>query len=441
MLERWAQAAQQQYRLQEATDALEEALALYRGRAELVAAGRVLTTLSILLSRLDFERSEAAISEAVELLEAQPPGPELVAAYAGLAGHHAVNSAYSEAVAAADRAIGLAAGLGLPEPARAVGFRGDARSYHGDPQGLDDLRRALILALEQSEGRSAAVQHNNLAMATWLYEGPSSARAACREGIEFCERRGITEFALNIGAMIPTFAAECGLVKEALSEARSVSQRMESAGDLGFKEPRSVELRLLAERGLADDRHAADRLVRAAREAPSVTGYAIAFPAAALLLHRHGRRQDAHALLTELEQMDGVRADSYYGASLPELVRTALAVDDPKLAARLVEGVEPKFPLLEHSLVACRAQLAEARGEVADAADCYRDAAERWKGFGNVPERAYALLGQGRCLVALVNPEAAESLRKARELFAAMGYNPALAETEALFKRRRAAAS
>jgi hypothetical protein len=49
-----------------------------------------------------------------------------------------------------------------------------------------------------------------------------------------------------------------------------------------------------------------------------------------------------------------------------------------------------------------------------------------------VPERAYALLGQGRCLAALGKPEAEEPLREARELFASMGYKPALAETEAL---------
>ena len=50
--------------------------------------------------------------------------------------------------------------------------------------------------------------------------------------------------------------------------------------------------------------------------------------------------------------------------------------------------------------------------------------------FGNVPERAYALLGQGRCLSAIGSPEAEEPLQEARELFESMGYQPALAETE-----------
>ena len=62
------------------------------------------------------------------------------------------------------------------------------------------------------------------------------------------------------------------------------------------------------------------------------------------------------------------------------------------------------------------------------------EAADRWQEFGNVPERAYALLGRGRCLVALGDPAPAQPLEEARELFASMGYNPALAETERLLE-------
>ena len=121
-------------------------------------------------------------------------------------------------------------------------------------------------------------------------------------------------------------------------------------------------------------------------------------------------------------------------------MRTALALEQPALAAHLVDGVEPRTPLAEHALTACRAQLAEAAGDQAEAAALYADAAERWRAFGNVPERAYALLGQGRCLAALGKPEADAPLREARELFASMGYNPALAETETLLGESEAAA-
>jgi hypothetical protein len=54
---------------------------------------------------------------------------------------------------------------------------------------------------------------------------------------------------------------------------------------------------------------------------------------------------------------------------------------------------------------------------------------------GNVPERAYALLGQGRCLLASGRPGPQVPLAEARQLFALMGYKPALAETEVLLEQ------
>ena len=117
------------------------------------------------------------------------------------------------------------------------------------------------------------------------------------------------------------------------------------------------------------------------------------------------------------------------------MLRTALAVGDPALAKRLADGLEARYPLDEHALCAARAQLAEHAGDHVDAATLYAEAAARWQEFGFVPERAYALLGQGRCLLALGLPGAEQPLRQARDLFAAMGYKPALAETEALLEQ------
>jgi hypothetical protein len=67
--------------------------------------------------------------------------------------------------------------------------------------------------------------------------------------------------------------------------------------------------------------------------------------------------------------------------------------------------------------------------------------ASGWEHHGNVPEQAYALLGQGRCLVALEDSAAGEPLRQAAKLFSSMGYRPALAETEALIAQTTALAS
>jgi class 3 adenylate cyclase/tetratricopeptide (TPR) repeat protein len=440
LLERWAQAAQQQGRLKEAKEALEEALYLYREQGERVAAGGVLTALANVLRVLGDPRREEAIREARALLEAEPPGRELVAAYAERARFYVLDSAYAEAIAAAGRALALATELGLPEPARALGYRGAARTCLSEREGLEDMRRALALAIEQGEGRAAAVLHNNLAVSVWQYDGPQAALERCREGIDFCERRGIAELALAIAAMRTTFVAEHGQAEQALAEAQPLAERLTEAGNINFIDSRSLQLRLLAERGEHGQAPPTDELVAKARESGETQMCAMAFASAVRLLRAQRQAQQAQALLAELEQVPGIRADPHYAASLPELVRTALALEDPALAAQLVDGVEPRTPLAGHALSASRAQLAEAAGEHAEAASRYSEAAERWREFGNVPERAYALLGQGRCLTALGKPEAEAPLREARELFASMGYKPALLETDALLAQGEAAA-
>ena len=176
----------------------------------------------------------------------------------------------------------------------------------------------------------------------------------------------------------------------------------------------------------------ADWLIESARTqaSPHVIVEVLAAAAAARLAV--GAPDQARALLAEIEQTPGARDVPYYARQLAAMLRTALAAGDPELAKRLADGLEPRYPLREHALCAARAQLAEHAGDHADAATLYAEAAARWQQFGNVPERAHALLGQGRCLAALRSPEAEEPLREARDLFAAMGYKPALAETEPL---------
>ena len=117
---------------------------------------------------------------------------------------------------------------------------------------------------------------------------------------------------------------------------------------------------------------------------------------------------------------------------LPEIVRCALAVSAHELAHRLVNGTEPRAPLFEHTLRTTQALLTEASGDHASAADLYGDAARRWHEFENAPERAYALLGYGRCLLALKRPIAGATLREARDQFASIGYKLALTETDTL---------
>ena len=81
LLERWGNAVQQQGRLESAKEVLEQALDLYRAQGDPLGMGRVLTRLGNVTHRLGDPQCEELMAEAIEVLEAQPSGAELVTAY------------------------------------------------------------------------------------------------------------------------------------------------------------------------------------------------------------------------------------------------------------------------------------------------------------------------------------------------------------------------
>ena len=316
VLERWAQAVQQRGRLQDARQAFQQAVDLYREQGEPLAAGRVLTRLALVVHRLGDPGSEQLIAEARDVLEEQPPGPELVSAYAYTAGRHTFANRYSETVAFAERALALAAELDLPEPAFALHWRGVGRCALGDAEGLEDVRRALQLALEQNLGREAAVIYANGAGARWSYEGPRAALDAMGEAIAFCERRGITEMALQTRSAIPTALADLGLTEQALAEAGQVADQIEAGGDMSYVATRALQVRLIAECGAPAEAPTRE-LVTAARDIGLHGFIALVFAAAAQLHLAQGQGEQARALLHELDELAVVRQLRLHRPSCP----------------------------------------------------------------------------------------------------------------------------
>jgi len=234
---------------------------------------------------------------------------------------------------------------------------------------------------------------------------------------------------------------ELGHPEQALERASRLAATVEASGQIHeLVWVRALELATRLARGEPGSApHITDWLIDTARTtaATDVTVEVLAAAASGRLAA--GKPQQACTLLTEVEQTPGAREVSPYARQLQGMLRTTLVAGDPDLARRLAEGIEPRYPLHEHAICTARAQLAEHAGEHADAAALYGEAVGRWHEFGNVPERAYALLGHGRCLTALGQPTE-EPLRDAHALFASMGYKPALAETEALLSQSEAAA-
>jgi hypothetical protein len=301
------------------------------------------------------------------------------------------------------------------------------------------MERALATLLERGAGRDAAILQNNLAIARYPLDGPEASLADVSRAVDFCEQRGLQEVAAQLESNLPGLLAELGRSDEALARADQLAARLRGLGDRYTEvEVRAVKLACRVARG----EHAEDSelwLVDTARTIGTVDIAVTALAAAAAAALAEGSRERARAHLGELDAVHGSRGAAYYARTLPGAVRTALALGDLQLAERLTEGVEPRYPLEEHARRACEALLAERMGDRAQATSLYADAAGRWAEFGNVPERAYALLGQGRCLLALGQSGAGEPLREARDLFASMGYQPALAETETLLEQAEVA--
>jgi class 3 adenylate cyclase len=443
VLQKWAEAARQTGRIAGAVRALEEAVGGFRAQGDRVAAGRVMGTLSSVLNTSGSQRHARVAAAAVRLLEEGGAGPEdLVAAYARMAGVALVVGDMRETIAWADRAVALGAGRGLEVPARALGFRGSARCALGDPAGLEELRAALALALDRGEGRDTAVLYNNLGDALLPVEGPAGVLATYREGIEFARRRGIGELAAAMAAGSLDRLIEVGEWDRALADAEAMADRAEAEGNVfELLLLRRAQVRVLVGRGQTGPaRPLADWQVAAARESGGTEEVLGAFTAAAAGLLAAGEPDRALALLAEAAAWPHAAEASLYPACLPEMARTAAAAGDPALAQRLIAPLEPTFAYHQHALCAAGAVLAEARGRLADAAGRHGEAADRWRRFGVVPERAHALLGQGRCLVALGHPGAGEPLGQARQVFAGLRAQPLVAEADALLGRAGARA-
>ncbi len=439
-LTRFGEAAFQAGRSLEATGALEEAIASFHACGDLAAATRAMATLANVLFRLGDPRSWTVPAEALALLEPLPPGPELVGALTERARAETLQGRSEAGVRYAERALALAEELGLGRSARALGYRGLARSQLGDSGGIEDMREATALATQAGQGREATLLHTNLGAQLLMFEGPEAALEVMRAGIAFAQPRGLAEMVNFTAALTLDLLADSGELDEALEVAAEIAGRPENEDVLALATVRAAQARILVLRGQAAQvTGSLDWLESTSRETGDAEFAVLGLGSSALARAGLGEDERAAALLAELEATPGAREAQYYAALLSALVRSALALGHRELAECFADGVEPRSPYAEHALVAASAALAEARGDLQAAADAYADAVDRWQRFGVVPEQAFALLGQGRCLVGLARPtEAAPVLRQAREIFDTLQAAPALAESGALLQQATA---
>ena len=375
------------------------------------------------------------LDEAISDLEALPPGRALLTAYAYRAGRKALDGLFPEAIVQASRAISLAEDVNLPVAPDAFRERGHARCFSGDLDGLDDIRHGIELALEQGLMGEAAYGHNDLALVLAQSSGPAEALIELEAGASFARRSGILEAAVFLEQTTrPELLFDLGRWDDVL---RDTTGFLANRGE-------DAQARLQCQIVICDMatwRHDFVRASHAADEiAELVTDYGVNQAHAGLgaIAHMALATGDLQRAANVLQQLDGhphVGKSYNFNIYLPELVRIAIEAVGVEFAQQLASDPPPSP--LERARVAremVMAELAEARGELEDAAVLYSSAEQGWRVF-SVPERAQALLGQGRCLMELGKPEAASVLKDAREVFASLGAQRFIPETDALLER------
>jgi len=440
-------AAFQAGKVAEAAALYQEAIAGFAAEGDPVGQGETLNRLSsVLWNQGEARRAREALVGAVALLEGARPGPELCSAYAQLAMDRVMSGHPREALGWADKALALADTLGgLPEERlRALDSRGVARGDLGDPGGMDDLRAALAIGLDTGSGFDTAVVYNNLIEPVWLTEGPAAALATCQEATEFTERRGLGEGTAWIRSATLVPLLDLGRWDEAVNGADAlIGWEREHGGQYMALMAVQVKARVLLWRGRPDAaRGLAGAFLPRAREIDDLQLLVPALTVAAAAEQAAGDQAAAGALVEELQRVVGDRGGGgwYLGQQLADLVRVCVAVGRRAAAEELAGRANDGVARNRHGLATARAVLAEAAGDLDEAAAGYERAAAGWAGYGHRLERALALLGAGRCLLALGLPEGRARLEAAGELFAGLGAGTLRAEAEAARGPRPASA-
>ena len=424
-------------RYPEAEAATREAIEGFRTQGDVLGSGQALARLGgILWYRGDTSGSHAAGKEAIEMLEAEAPAREHAEAYLSLGSRLLLGGLVREGLELVDRGLELSQQLGFDDLSMyALQNRGFGRCDLGDLGGLEDLRESLRLGLELGLGNETGVAYNNLGSELWFIEGPAPALETQRAAIEFSERRGLTRQVMWTTTETLWTLYDLGRWDELLPVAdRLVEWDRAGGGSQIGAIALSYEAHVLVLRGEVS---AATALVHGflprSREIADPQVLIPSLVIAALIEHAGGRVSSAADLLGELRDTLEGSAGPYSAFGLPDALRLCLATGETALAKELVEGRDEIQTRGRNAVSTARAVLAEATDDRRGAATAYRDAALAWKEYGHVPEQGHALLGEGRCLLAMGRADAArEPLTRAREIFADLRAQPLLDEIDPL---------
>jgi class 3 adenylate cyclase/tetratricopeptide (TPR) repeat protein len=408
----------------EAIASLEEAIAAYRDSGDPRAAARAAVVLSEVFVLRRNPRRKGMLNEMLALLEPLPPGPEHVAVLTELSGDHNLSGEPQAGLEVADRALALAAELGIGRPARTLGYRAANRRALGDPGAEDDFRDALDIALAAGQVRHASTIYTNWAGHRMMFESVAQGLEILDEGIALCRARGLTARVTFMNQQRVSMLFALGELDQVLEAVEGlVEQEGWEHNDRVLRAVFWYEVNVLLLRGQAHRLAALPDELEAwvdGETSRPAKGTRIAL--AARIRAALGQREAAVALLM-------AAADE--GLSEGTVVGLAVELGEPELAERLsARWKDGPFRRFYGPLIA------EARGDLETAAGAYPQLVDNFRSIGSVVELAEVLVGQGRVLARLGRTsEAAEALNQARPILVKLGAVPMLAETDALLQQ------
>jgi class 3 adenylate cyclase/tetratricopeptide (TPR) repeat protein len=431
-----AEAAFLSGRFAEAERDYERVIAGLRTRGDALGVGAAMVSLSFVHGfRGKTAQARELLRQVVDLLEGEPPGPELAKAYGHIARDMMLLGRSRDCLEWSEKALGLGEKLDIPAvTVMARQFRGTARCELGDLGGLGDLRQALQMSLDNGLTQETVRAHINLADWVWCIEGPGPALEVQRAGIRFGERRGITGPVLwtkgeSLWTLfdLGTWDALLAIADELIAWDRAHGGSYFGVMALTYK------ARVLVWRGnLVDAAGLQEEFLARGRDIGDPQILTPALVTGALIEQRRGSKAAAVRLVRDFEE--ATRENAWFRArQLADATRITLWAGEVNLVRPLLEGADTTVRRDQLSVLTARALLAEAEGRLDEAEQLYREADRGWGEFGHILERGLAILGAGRCVVGLdKRAEAEAALKRARDDFLGLGAAPMVDETEAL---------
>jgi tetratricopeptide (TPR) repeat protein len=410
----------------QAMDLLDEAIDAFLAQDRPLDAAR--TALDLAYVRWNHGgtvRGRESLDRAFELLEGLPPGRELARATADRAADLFFSGDSAGAVAAAEHGFQVANDVGAPElAARLLEVRGMARCDIGDWGGVDDLHAALHACRDLGMGQETARAYLNLGTFVTPIDGPAQALSYFTAGAELAQRRGIAEIGMWTKAWQLGVLFELGEWDRILLDAAEVLEWDQARGGSQLRvAAANCMAEVLAYHGEAT--RAADMAREFAAEAREIGDPQILLPAlavAAAALTEDGDHAGAAQAVEDFAQVYPARARWVGSLFLQVCVRCAVAANRVDLAEHLLDHADLTTPRGRHVAVAARGTLAEARGELANAAGLHTAAAAGWAGYGFPFEEAQSRMALARCLHGLDRrADAEEAAAAAAAIFERLG--------------------